>query len=224
MTGKSLQRLQRAGVRDVRRARAAVRPGRRSADVATGAADSGSADIAPSVVKGAVRARVLISVVSCGASVFVLAGPRAGADDSSQSSALNGRFLVTSIGNWAQTNDVYHDEQTVRQVWTIASSCVDPTSCSGKVSSSQGWSADVHFGSSWWQVDRVLDNWQPCSNGTAATGYQRYRFWAVGPDGLLSDTIGAVLGGTDTTYGTSGDCGINRRLEITLPLRLQRLD
>ena len=32
---------------------------------------------------------------------------------------LNGTYAATSIGNWAQTNDVYRDEATVRSKWTI---------------------------------------------------------------------------------------------------------
>jgi hypothetical protein len=76
-----------------------------------------------------VRARVLASLVGCSAVVSVLFAPAAGADDSFADYALNGRFLVTSNGDWAKTNDVYHDEQTVRQVWSITSSCVDAATC-----------------------------------------------------------------------------------------------
>jgi hypothetical protein len=68
---------------------------------------------------------------------------------------LNGRYLVTSNGDWAKTNEVYHDETTARQVWTITSSCVDSTSCTGQVSSSEGWSADISYDGSWWVVDRI---------------------------------------------------------------------
>jgi hypothetical protein len=169
---------------------------------------------------------VLTILVGCSAVVSVLAAPAAGADDSLADYALNGRFLVTSNGEWAQTNDVYHDEQTTRQVWTITSSCVDAATCTGQVTSSQGWSADLTYTSQWWTVRRVLANWQPCSDGTSSAGTQTYRFYGEEPDnnGNLAFTNPAVLGGTDITLGNSGDCGINRRLEVRLPLRLQKLD
>jgi hypothetical protein len=172
------------------------------------------------------RARVLTSLVGSGAVVFVLAAPAAGADDSFARHAINGRFQVTSNGDWAKTNDVYRDEQTVRQVWTIASSCVDAATCSGTVTSSQGWSADLTYASQWWTVRRVLDEWQPCPDGTAAAGTQTYRFWGVEPDGsgARTDTNPTVLAGSDKTLGNSGDCGRSLPLEITAPLRLQRLD
>ena len=51
------------------------------------------------------------------ATVFVgLASPhpaRASADDL----ALNGTYIATSNGDWARTNDSYHDEQTVRSTY-----------------------------------------------------------------------------------------------------------
>ncbi len=170
------------------------------------------------------RAWVLMSLAGCSVVIPVLATPVVGADDSFASSALNGRFLVTSNGDWAKTNQILHNEQTVRQVWTITSSCVDSTTCSGKVTSSQGWSADLHYDASWWSVDRVVNNWQPCPDGTAAAGLQRYRFWGVDSDGQMVDTDVTLLAGSDTTIGKSGDCWINRPLMISLPLRLQKLD
>ncbi|HEV7852858.1 MAG TPA: hypothetical protein VGP27_16110, partial [Mycobacterium sp.] len=54
----------------------------------------------------------------------------AGADDGS----LNGRYVATSNGEWAMTNDQYRDETSVRSTWTITSSCADPTDCVGTMS------------------------------------------------------------------------------------------
>jgi hypothetical protein len=139
-------------------------------------------------------------------------------------SPINGRYLVTSNGEWAKTNEVYHDETTVRQVWTITSSCVDSTNCTGQVSSSEGWSAELNYDGSWWFVDRVVPDWQPCPDGTASPGDQKYRFWGVDGTGQTDDTNTALLAGNDTTFGHSGACGINKVLVIALPLRLQRID
>lgn len=138
---------------------------------------------------------------------------------------LNGRYLVTSTGDWAQTNEVYHDEQTDRQVWTITSSCVDSSSCTGKVTSSQGWSADLRYHDSWWTVTRVVDNWEPCQDGTAAPGTQRYQFWGVDrATGAEDDSNSTLLVGNNITSGASGACGINKQLVIHLPLRLQLIN
>lgn len=132
---------------------------------------------------------------------------------------LNGTYAVTSNGDWAKTNEVYHDEVTVRATWTITSSCSAPTKCVGEVTSDQGWTAPLRFTEDRWIVDRVVDNWQPCPDGTAASGYQRYMFWGVDTGGML-DQGSNTLAGTDITLGVSGDCGKNLPLSIRLPLRL----
>jgi len=183
-------------------------------------------DTSSPILSWTVHARVLMSLIGCSAMVSVLAPPAAGADDSFSDYALNGRYLVTSNGDWAKTNDVYKDEQTVRQVWTITSSCVDSATCTGTVTSSQGWSADLTYGSAWWTVRRVLDNWQPCPDGTAAAGTQTYRFWGQEADasGTAAYTNVTLFGGMDSTTGKSGDCGINAPLEISSPMRVQKID
>src|ERR1700736_3364913 len=48
--------------------------------------------------------------------------------------AINGTFLATWNGEWARTNDSYHDEATIRSTGTITSSCENPVACSGTVS------------------------------------------------------------------------------------------
>jgi hypothetical protein len=35
--------------------------------------------------------------------------------------AVNGTYLATSDGQWAKTNESYHDEKSVTQTWTITS-------------------------------------------------------------------------------------------------------
>jgi hypothetical protein len=182
------------------------------------------ADTSSPILGRTVNRLMLTSLAGGVVAMSVLAAPVAGADDPTTGAALNGRFLVTSNGDLAKTNEIFHNQQTVRQVWTITSSCVDPTSCSGIVTSNQGWSADLRFGSSWWSVDRVLNNWQPCRDGTATKGFQKYRFYGIDSDGQVVESNATVLAGSDTTFGTSGDCGINRQLMISLPLRLQKLD
>ncbi|MBB3600412.1 hypothetical protein FHT40_000045 [Mycolicibacterium sp. BK556] len=162
------------------------------------------------------------------AAAVVLIGIAAISAPSAQGSgsgpALNGRYLVTSNGDWAKTNGVYHNETTVRQIWTITSSCVTSMSCTGHLTSSAGWSGDINYDGTWWVVDRVVENWEPCPDGTAAPGDQKYHFWGVDAFGQTDATNTALLAGTDTTFGHSGSCGINLPLVIALPLRLQRID
>jgi hypothetical protein len=136
---------------------------------------------------------------------------------------LNGKYLVTSNGEWAKTNDVFHNEKTVQQVWTMSSSCVSPASCTGELISSDGWTAPMRYSEDRWIVDRYLPNWQPCYDGTTSPGKQKYLFWPVDATGQRTPTDGALFGGTDTTIGVSGGCGRNLPLTIRLPVRLQRI-
>ena len=68
--------------------------------------------------------------------------------------AINGIFLATSNGEWAKTNNTYHDEASIRSTWTITSSCLNPNTCTGTVSSDEGWTANLVRFSGWWKVVR----------------------------------------------------------------------
>ncbi len=145
---------------------------------------------------------------------------------------LNGTYRVTSNGDWAKTNDVFIDEPTVVQTWTMTSSCTSPLICTGEVKSDQGWTAPLNLGGAegpgsfgdFWVVDRVVDNWEPCPDGTAAPGAQKFMFWGVDPlTGQRNMKMVNLLAGRDTTKGPSGACGINKPLVIDLPVRLDKL-
>ncbi len=78
---------------------------------------------------------------------------------------------MTSNGEFAKTNEVYIDEQTVVQTWTMSSTCTSPVVCTGEVRSDQGWTAPMRLGGGpgspgalgdFWVVDRVVPNWEPC--------------------------------------------------------------
>ncbi len=137
--------------------------------------------------------------------------------------ALNGKFLVISNGDWAQTDEVYHDEVSVRSVWTVAMTCETARQCSGRVDSDQGWSSDISLSYGEYVVEVERPNWEPCPNGTTVTGHQRYRFYPVGPSGFVVPGSN-ILAGTDTTSGVSGGCGRNDTLRIEMPLRLERIE
>src|SRR5258707_1105121 len=95
-------------------------------------------------------AALTATVMVSGASVAPLA--HATADEI----AVNGTYLATSDGQWAKTNESYHDEQTVTQTWTITSSCSSFLDCTGHVTSNQGWSADARYLSGVWRVAHTV--------------------------------------------------------------------
>jgi hypothetical protein len=139
--------------------------------------------------------------------------------------ALNGRFLATSNGDWARTNDIYRNEQSVRTTWTVAMRCSNVVTCSGKVTSDAGWSADIVTSNGEYTVKRELPNWEPCADGSGrtVTGHQRYRFFPVDDGGFLLPGS-RVFAGFDTTSGESGGCSLNKELQIEMPFRLEKLD
>ena len=134
---------------------------------------------------------------------------------------LNGSYLATSNGDWAQTNEIYHDEATIRSTWTITTTCTSPVDCTGRVISDRGWSADINYAGSEYFVKHDIPNWEPCANGTSRVGHQIYRFYPVDDRGFVS--VGAnVFAGQDKTSGDSGACSINKALVIAMPFRLEK--
>ena len=127
-------------------------------------------------MRATLAALVATAVMSCAATPPPLAR-------ASDGWALNGTFTATSNGEWARTNDVFHDERSVRAVWTITSQCSYPTECTGTVSSDQGWTAPIYQTSGEWYVKHVVENWMPCPDGSSAPGYQVFRFKRMTPDG-----------------------------------------
>lgn len=136
---------------------------------------------------------------------------------------INGTYAATSNGEWARTNDSYHDEATVRSTWTITSSCSNPLTCSGTVTSDQGWTADISFLNGSWYVKRDLPNWETCFDGTAATGHQIYRFYPIDPATGNLSAGSPTLAGEDATTGPSGACGRSWLLTIRMPFKLVKM-
>ncbi|OBA71623.1 hypothetical protein A5641_01385 [Mycobacterium sp. 1554424.7] len=137
--------------------------------------------------------------------------------------AVNGTFRATSIGDWAQRNDQYFGEPTVVQTWTISSTCDTFLECHGTVTSDQGWTAPMYMNDGeMWKLKHEVPNWERCQDGTAFTGQQTFFFYPVNEYGgyqLGSSTYA----GKDKTVGPTGACGQNQWLDITMPLRLDRL-
>lgn len=163
-------------------------------------------------------ATLMAANVFCGLGTAATAGAT-----TKEEVAVNGTFRVTSIGDYAQTNDQYNGEPTVIQTWTISSSCVTFQECHGTVTSDQGWTAPVYtVDGQMWKAKHSVPNWVHCEDGTAYTGEQTFSFYPVDVNGeyLLGSP---VMAGKDRTYGPSGACGRNQWLDISMPLRMDRL-
>jgi hypothetical protein len=139
---------------------------------------------------------------------------------------INGTYRVTTDGGWAQVNDVYKDEPTIVETWTMSSSCVSPVECEGTAVSSGGWTARVWYGfpNFYWVVDRNIPQWQFCPDGTTAPGEQRFQF--AGFDPIATERIMTITNfmiGRQRTISPSGSCGRNQPLVIETPLKLEQL-
>jgi hypothetical protein len=165
---------------------------------------------------------VIAGATAVAVTVIVGLGSPSSARASEDGLALNGTYIATSNGDWAKTNDSYHDEATVTSTWTITSTCSNPVDCTGQVVSDQGWTAPILHNSDAWIVDRDLPNWERCTGGTTATGHQRYRFWPVDATGYVAPGS-LTLGGEERTTGPSGACGVNKLLVVRMPFRLDKV-
>jgi len=149
--------------------------------------------------------------------ILTTSAGQAHADDSW---GLNGVYTATSNGEWARTNDVFHDEKSVRALWTISTTCSYPTECTGTVISDQGWTAPIYQTGGEWYVKHVVPNWMPCPDGTSPPGFQVFRFKGMNPDGSVQDPRSTTLVGEDSTTGESGACGRSLPLFIAMPFKL----
>jgi hypothetical protein len=165
---------------------------------------------------------VIAGATAVAVTVIVSLGTPSSARASEDSLALNGTYIATSNGDWAKTNDSYHNEATVTSTWTITSTCSNPIDCTGQVTSDQGWTAPIRHNYDAWIVDRDLPTWVRCPDGTAFPGHQRYRLWPVDATGYVA-AGSPTLAGEDRTIGSSGACGVNKSLDIRMPFRLDKV-
>lgn len=171
--------------------------------------------------------------VSAALAVMGSPGLAAPASASNYGVEVNGTYRAISNGDWATTSagpygaggvQVFIDQPTVVQTWTVSTSCTSPISCTGTVTSDQGWTAPVSTTGDYWVVERVVENWLPCPDGTVVPGTQKFLFW--GWDPLKSDrdmTFVDVMPGRDRTQAASGACGSNKPVITEYPLRLEKL-
>jgi hypothetical protein len=139
--------------------------------------------------------------------------------------AINGTYAATSDGTYATTNYAFHNEATMKSTWTITSTCTNAMTCTGQVSSDQGWSAPARTEGHTWYVERDLPNWETCPDGTSFTGHQTFQFYPANADGVTQ--IGSpYLEGKDKTVAPRYACGtywFGQPLTIVLPFRLDKV-
>lgn len=138
---------------------------------------------------------------------------------------LRGTFVATSNGEWAQTNDSYWDEQSVRSNWKIDTTCSSQLDCTGTITSDQGWTAAIYRKLDLWHVLRDIPGWAKCPDGTSALGFQHFYFWPAKPgDPTARQTINDFyLVGWDDTRSASGACGRNTVQTVRMPFKLIKI-
>ncbi|HTX98259.1 MAG TPA: hypothetical protein VME67_27550 [Mycobacterium sp.] len=138
--------------------------------------------------------------------------------------AINGTYTATVVGDWAQTNGVYHQESVVRSTWTITSSCSTAQECTGQVTSDQGWSAPLHMhDGQMWTVRRDIPNWETCPDGSSFPGHDFVWFMPANPETGEYVSASPVLAGRNHTTAPAGVCGTNAPLYIDQPFRLDKI-
>lgn len=135
---------------------------------------------------------------------------------------INGTFATSSNGDWAKVNERYEDQPSERNTWTISTTCISPTECTGTVTSDAGWSAPIYTTNSLWYVKRTIPNWRFCADGSAIEGFQEYKIYPVGSDGHY-DSAASEYTGENRVIGPSGSCGRNQWPVIEMPFYMKKL-
>ena len=168
-------------------------------------------------------ARVIGSIAGTAIAVLGSLGGAPSAHASNFGIELNGTYRVFSNGDWARTNEVKFKQQSVLETWTVSSTCVSPISCTGEVTSDQGWTAPLRL-DSFYYVERTIPNWAPCPDGTFADGHQNYLLWGVDPATELTVAKNIqFMAGRNNTRTDSGACGVNKPVVIELPVSVTKL-
>ncbi|OBB17706.1 hypothetical protein A5761_09910 [Mycolicibacterium setense] len=162
-----------------------------------------------------------VGLVTATVAIFLASEMPLTANASEGDWGINGTFIATSNGDYAKTNDLYRNEVSVRQTWSVTTTCVNPTDCVGNVTSDQGWNAPIYQKSGIWYVKRAVPRWEPCPDGTTADGLQMFRFFPADPVTGEARPMGSnAFLGEDITKSASGSCGISKQLYINMPFKL----
>lgn len=168
-------------------------------------------------------ARVLGGMAATALAVLASVGAAPSAQADEWGTDISGTWLVSSDGEWARTNEVLIDQQSVRETWTVTVSCVSPIECSGQVTSSLGWTGSARL-DDFWYVEHDVPNWMPCPDGTFATGHQKFMLWGIdrATEQRVTKNV-TFYAGRNITTSDSGACGVNRPKQIELPVQAVKL-
>ena len=72
----------------------------------------------------------------------------------------------------------------MRSTWTVTSTCSTAFTCSGKVTSTLGWTEDIYTTNGMWYVKHYVPDWIPCPDGGTGPGLQVYRFYPATDEGI----------------------------------------
>ncbi|KAA0107491.1 hypothetical protein [Mycolicibacterium sp. P1-5] len=166
--------------------------------------------------------RVLQALTAVGAAVTLIGITCATTAQASQDWGINGTFAMSSNGEWAKINGRYQDQPSERNTWTISTTCISPTECTGTVTSDAGWSAPIYTTNSLWYVKRTIPDWRFCADGAAIEGFQEYKIYPVGTDGHY-DGASDEYTGVNRVIGPSGSCGRNQWPVIEMPIYMKKV-
>ena len=156
--------------------------------------------------------------IGAGAAILALGCVPAAAADPGW--GINGTFLTSSNGEFAQVNQRRDVQPSTRSTWTISTDCVSPIDCVGTVTSDAGWTAPIYTTNGLWYVKRQVPGWRYCADGVPVEGLQTYKFYPVGADGHV-DGLASEYTGYDKTVGPSGSCGRNQWPTIEMPFYMK---
>ena len=169
------------------------------------------------------------AVASIAVMARVVSAPSALATD--YGVALNGTYRAFSNGEWAQTSagpngaggaQVYIDQPSKLEIFSVSSDCASPISCSGEVRSDAGWTGALSYNGDTWTIKRDIPNWLPCPDGTAAPAHQIFALWGWDPrTSERRSTIRDLIVGSERTQAPSGACGYNKPVITELPVRME---
>ncbi|EHB54103.1 hypothetical protein MycrhDRAFT_4566 [Mycolicibacterium rhodesiae JS60] len=166
--------------------------------------------------------RVVQALTAIGAAVTVAGLNCAAPAAADEQWGINGTFVMSSNGEWAKVNERFENQPSERNIWTIQSTCISPTECTGTVTSDAGWTAPIYTTNGLWYVKRTIPNWRFCADGAAIEGFQEYLIYPVGIDGHVDPSADEYTG-RNRVIGPSGSCGRNQWPVIAMPIYMKKL-
>jgi hypothetical protein len=124
-----------------------------------------------------------------------LSSPPASSKPTAPGSPLNGTYTATTDNGKRTVNGLPTPTPNDVSTWTITSECTGADTCSGQVTSDQGWNAPAEFAHGRWTVKFDKADAVQCPNGPSVSATVAYSFDV------------RTLTGIATTVNAMGSCG-----------------